>query len=95
MVKGRSEEVKALKEKIKELKEELKRQKQHYEELLKEAAIKNAMMVSLWNAWKSGKLKECYNNGGSVRILADGSIMCRKEKEEESYVIEVGESAGK
>jgi len=83
--------IEELKEKLKEVEEDKERIRQHYEMLLKEAAIKNTIMIALYNAWKDGKLKECYSGGGEVRILADGTLLCHKEKIEESYTIGVEE----
>ena len=76
------------KELRKRLRDEADRITKHYELLLKDAAIKNALMTALYDAWNSGKLKECYSGGGEVRILADGTLICSKAKLEESYTIE-------
>jgi len=67
--------------------------RQHYEQLLRDSAIKNSMMVGLWNAYRSGELSRCYEGGGRVRVLADGTVVC--EKGEESYAVKVGEPGNK
>jgi len=86
-----NEKIEELKEKVKEAEEALAKQRQYYETLLKDAAVKNTMMVALYNAWKKGELKKCYSEGGEVRILADGTLLCHKKEIEESYTIEVEE----
>jgi len=85
------EKIEELKERVKEAEEALAKQRQYYETLLKEAAVKNTVMIALYNAWKKGELKECYESGGEVKILADGTLLCSKEKIENSYTIEVEE----
>ena len=67
--------------------------KEHYEQLLRDSAIRNSMMVGLWNAYRSGELARCYRAGGSIRVLADGTVVC--ERGEESYAVRSGEPAGK
>lgn len=76
-------------QRIRELKETLKEQRERYENLLKDAAVKNVVMTSLHNAWRSGELKKCYQENGEVRVLMDGTVLC--EKGEQSYAIEVEE----
>ena len=91
-LKRRKEELEAKLEAIKkEMAEREKAIREHYEQLLRDASIKNSMMVALWNAYKSGELARCYKSGGTVRVLADGTVIC--EKGEESYAIG-GERAG-
>ena len=48
-------------------------------------------MASLYSAWKNGDLGKCYKDGGDVKILADGTLLCSKERLEESYAIQVEE----
>lgn len=72
----------------KRLKDEIEDLRNHYEQLLRDAAIKNALMTALYNAWRRGELRKCYAKGGDVRILADGTILCSRERLEESYTIE-------
>jgi len=67
--------------------------RQHYEQLLRDSAIRNSMMVGLWNAYRSGELSRCYRLGGEVRILVDGVVVC--EKGEESYAVKAGGPADK
>lgn len=89
---GRDREKEELRRRISELKDELEKTRKHYEGLLKDSAIKNAMMLGLWNAYVSGKLHECYKQGGKLRILADGTCICEIEEEpEKSYTIVKGE----
>ena len=76
-----------------QLKEETERLKQHYEQLLKDAAVKNTIMSALYNAWKNGSLSECYKSNGEPTILADGTMLCRKGRDEDSYVIRVSSDA--
>ena len=87
---GKDEENKRLRKENRELREELRKRekelRQHYEQLLKEAAIKNAMMLALWNAYKTGELGKCYEEGGYIKVLADGTAICWKLDEEKSYV---------
>ncbi|RLG75699.1 MAG: hypothetical protein DRO12_05175 [Thermoprotei archaeon] len=89
---SREEEIEKLRRENRELKHMLKeteeRLKLHYEQLLKEAAIKNVMMRGLWEAYRSGEISRCYKDGGEVKVLADGTVICFKAKEEESYSIE-------
>jgi len=87
------EKIEELKQARKDAEEALTKQRQYYETLLKEAAVKNTVMIALYNAWKGGKLRECYSSGGEVKILADGTLLCQKEKIEDSYAIEVEEEA--
>ena len=75
----------------KEMAERERAIREHYEQLLRDASIRNSMMVALWNAYRSGELARCYKSGGTVRVLADGTVIC--EKGEESYAIGV-ERAG-
>jgi len=89
--KKHEERIEELKQELNEAKEALDKQRQHYETLLKDAAVKNAVMIALYNAWKKGELKKCYSEGGEVRILADGTLLCHKNEIEESYTIEVEE----
>ena len=77
----------------KQLKSECDRLKQYYEQLLKDAAVKNTIMSALYNAWKNGSLSECYKSNGTLTILADGTLMCRKSRDEDSYVIRVEDNA--
>lgn len=88
------DEVEALKRENRELRNRLKEEvesiRRHYEMLLKDAAVKNAIMSALYNAWKSGELKKCYSEGGEVRILADSTVLCSKESIDESYAINIG-----
>jgi len=88
---SKEEELERLRRENRELKRELReteeRLKHYYEGLLRDAAVKNAMMVGLWNAYKSGELSKCYEGGGFIKVLADGSVICYKKSEEESYVI--------
>lgn len=77
----------------KQMKNECDRLKQYYEQLLKDAAVKNTIMSALYNAWKNGSLSECYKSDGMPTILADGTMLCRKGKDEESYVIRVTDDA--
>jgi len=67
--------------------------RQHYEQLLRDSAIRNSMMVGLWNAYRSGELPRCYEGGGRVRVLADGTVVC--ERGEESYAVRSSEPADK
>jgi len=80
------EEVLALRREVSEREESVR---QHYEQLLKDAAVRNSMMVGLWNAYRSGELSKCYRLGGEVRILADGVVVC--ERGEESYAVRSSE----
>ena len=86
-----AEENKRLRAKIKQLKREIKeteeRLRAHYEQLLKEASIKNTIMIALYEAWKEGKLAQCYRDGGDVKILADGTVLCDMGDPEKSYVV--------
>lgn len=70
-----------------ECREEIERLKRHYETLLKDAAIRNVMMRGLWEAYRSGELTRCYEEGGYIKVLADGTVVCYKAEEEESYAI--------
>ncbi|BEP17064.1 hypothetical protein PYJP_04160 [Pyrofollis japonicus] len=72
-----------------EAREEVEQVRQHYETLLKEAAIRNTIMASLYNAWRSGELKKCYGNKGELRVLADGTVICELPEKEKSYAIPV------
>ena len=79
-----------LREKEREHREEVEHLRRHYEELLKEAAIKNTVMSALYHAWQRGELRKCYRDGGEVRILADGTVLCELPKKEKSYAIATG-----
>ena len=72
-----------------EHREEIERMRKHYEILLRDAAIKNTMMVALYNAWRSGLLKKCYSDGGELRVLSDGTCICELPEKEKSYAISV------
>ena len=85
--KRRDPEKERLKERVEELERELREQREHYERLLRDAAVKNAMMTGLWSAYRSGELHACYREGGRVRVLADGTVLCEGERDEESYAI--------
>jgi len=67
--------------------------KEHYEQLLRDSAIRNSMMVGLWNAYRSGEVVRCYKGGGSIRVLADGTVVC--ERGEESYAVRSDGTADK
>jgi len=82
-----------LKQRIKELEEQIELQRKHYELLLKDAAVKNTVMVSLYNAWRNGELRKCYSKGGEIRVLFDGTIICEMPDKEKSYAIR-GEENG-
>jgi len=69
------------KERVHELEKQLELQKEHYEQLLKDAAIKNTIMTSLYNAWTSGKLQKAIKEGYEIEILADGTIVISKGDE--------------
>ena len=84
------EEVLALRREVSEKESSIR---QHYEQLLRDSAIRNSMMVGLWNAYRSGELSRCYRLGGEVRILVDGVVVC--EKGEESYAVKAGGPADK
>ena len=71
----------------KELKEETERLRQYYETLLRDASIRNAMMVGLWEAYRRGDLEKCYRDAGKVRVLADGTVICDMVNPEESYTL--------
>ena len=79
------------KQRIEELKEQLRETREHYEQLLRDAAVKSEMMRSLWAAWRSGKLAECYTKNGEARVLADGTVLCEMPDKSKSYVISVEE----
>ena len=93
----RDDRIKELKKENMELKrqlrEEAERLKQHYEQLLKDAAVRNTVMLALYNAWKNGSLSSCYREGGEPAVLADGTVLCKKARDEESYVIKVENDA--
>lgn len=78
-----------LREERKHIREELRECRRHYEGLLKEAGLKNVMALALWNAYKSGELAKCYEKRGTLRVLADGSVICWRESPERSYAIPV------
>ncbi len=86
-----SREVEALKreneELRKRLREEVESVRQHYEKLLRDVALRNTIALALYNAWLHGKLGKCYREGGEIRVLADGTIIC--EMVDKSYAIEV------
>ena len=88
---GKDEEIRRLRKENMDLREELRKRekelRQHYEALLRDAAIKNAMMLALWNAYKTGELGKCYEEGGYIKVLADGTAICWKSDEDKSYVI--------
>ena len=69
------------KNRAKELEEEIERIKDHYENMLKDVAIKNVMMKSLYDAWRSGKLQKAIKEGYEVELLADGTIILTKGEE--------------
>ncbi len=83
---------KRLKELRKEMNEREKKLREHYEKLLRESAIRNSIMVALYNAWKEGKLGKCYRDGGEPTVLADGTLLCRMPEESKSYVIAIEEA---
>lgn len=89
---SKEEELERLRKENRELRREVREREEHlkkyYEQLLKEAAIKNVMMRGLWEAYRSGEISRCYKDGGEVKVLADGTVICFKAKEEESYSIE-------
>ena len=72
-------------QRIKELREMLEEQRQHYEQLLRDAAVKNEMMRGLWSAFTSGGLEKCYRDGGRPKVLADGAVVC--DRPDKPYVI--------
>lgn len=80
-----------LREERKRVKDELRDCRRHYETLLKEAGLRNVMALALWQAYKSGELTRCYDKGGRVRVLADGSVICWRDKPEQSYTITLEE----
>ena len=84
------EEVLALRREVSEKESSIR---QHYEQLLRDSAIRNSMMVGLWNAYRSGELSRCYESGGKVRVLADGVVVC--ERGEESFAVRTGEPGNK
>ena len=69
------------KDRAKELEAELQDTREHYELLLKDAAIKNAIMRGLYDAWQSGKLQKAIKEGYDVEVLADGTIVISKGEE--------------
>ncbi len=75
-----SNDCKAWEQRVGELKDMLEKQRRHYELLLKDAAVKNSMMRGLWNAFRQGKLRDCYSDGGEIRVLADGYVICEKQE---------------
>jgi len=77
--------IRSLKERIRELQEQLREREKHYEQLLREAAIRNNMMLALWKAFVSGQLEKCYREGGKPRVLSDGVVIC--DVGEKSYTI--------
>jgi len=76
------DELSRVRSEINEREESIRR---YYEHLLRDSAIRNSMMVGLWNAFKNGELSRCYGDGGKVRLLADGTVIC--EKGERSYAV--------
>ena len=87
------ERIRELREQLREerrrVREELMDCRRHYEELLKEAGLRNVMALALWNAYKSGELARCYEKHGTLRVLADGSVICWLGEAERSYTIPV------
>ena len=84
-------EVERLKREIERLEREREKQRQYYERLLRDTTIRNTIALAVYEAWKTGKLKECYMKGGEVRVLADGTVICELPEKEKSYAIGVKE----
>ena len=87
-------EAKELRQRIKDLREQLEFEKKRCDELLRDAAIKNAIMTALYAAWRKGELEECYRRGGRFRVLADGTPICELPERDKSYSIRVDEGDG-
>ena len=92
---GKNQVVERLKDENRELRKRLREEvesvKQHYEQLLKDAAVRNLMMSGLWTAYTSGGLQRCFRDNGNPKVLADGTVIC--DKGEGSYTITGGGSA--
>jgi len=87
----RGGEVERLRREIELLERERERLRQHYESLLRDAVVRNEIALALYDAWRSGRLRECYAGGGDVRVLADGTVVCELPERERSYAIPRGE----
>jgi hypothetical protein len=70
---------------IEELKETLEAERKHYEAIIRDLGIKSVMMQALWDAYSSGELARCIQDGGNPRVLADGGVVC--DKGAQSYLI--------
>ena len=80
----REREIERLRQRIIELEKENSRLRH----LLSESSSMNDMLNGLWNAYKNDLLRKCYQDNGSVRVLADGTVICEKiGKEDEGYVL--------
>jgi len=85
-------EAERLRREVERLEREREEQRRYYERLLRDTAMRNTIALALYEAWKNGKLRECYMEGGEVRVLADGTVICELPEKEKSYAMEVQRS---